>query len=123
MTHLHKKQCLQNCLNRLCKEFEVPKPFFRIPDEIEWNREKVGGYYNGFPPCITLNPRFYNNDIGTALRIVRHEFGHYLCERHDKPDGQERNCIKFEKNLFALKIMPKFQTTLDNFCFLTHQSE
>lgn len=113
MQHLNRKQCLQDCINRLCREFNVPTPFFRIPDE--WNRENVGGIYFGLPPCIELNPKWYYHDIGTALKIVRHEFGHYLCERHDRFDGEEKNCIKFERNLFAFKIMPKFQTTLFQF--------
>jgi predicted SprT family Zn-dependent metalloprotease len=119
MAQFSRKQILQNCLNKLAKEFNVPAPMLTIPDK--WQRENCGGLFIELPPTIMINPRYYFNDLAFAIKILRHEFAHYLIVRLElRIKKQEMTCVAFERKITALGILPHSQKTLQ---FATNEKE
>jgi predicted SprT family Zn-dependent metalloprotease len=115
-----RKALIQRCLERLAKEFNMPYPQWFIEDP--WTRKpNIAGIFHIYPPFLSFNPKFIAENTDT-LETVRHEFGHYLISekmfdypefsRFAKKREQEKACCRFERNLFALGILPKNQRRL-----------
>lgn len=99
-----------NLLHRLCKEFDVAIPSLNCDTE----------YCNDCDACyfayeIHVHPQTFKN-MGRTVTCIRHEFAHYMQDLNGIEKRLEKQARRFEKNIFALGILPKPQKTLTEFC-------
>ena len=97
---------IQNTVKRLCHEFGVPSPKLTIKP-----LKTLHGFYT--LDEITLNFETLVNNLGEAVRTIRHEFAHYLEDYLALPQKKsELKAKHFENNIHALGLLPKNQKKL-----------
>jgi len=96
-----------NIIYKLSKDFDVPTPILL---EAEPSKDHSGCYWDN---QIYIGKDTFHNMFHTAI-LARHEFGHYLEDRFDL-STKERDIKAFEKNTYALGILPKSQKLLTDF--------
>ena len=94
-------------LAKLSREFGVS-----IPDlDADCPANLSGCYYCGE---VHVNEETLRSIVRT-VKTSRHEFAHYLQDLFNLEGKAELKARRFERNLFALGLLPKSQTVLVSF--------
>ena len=101
-----------NLLYRLCRNFDVAVP--PLIDDAEYCDDCDACY---FPYEIHIHPEVFKN-MSRTITCIRHEFAHYMQDLNGIEKRIEKQARRFEKDIFALGILPKSQKTLTDFCAL-----
>jgi hypothetical protein len=102
-------QKLRDLINKLSAEFDVDPPKLAAT-----SMSSIHGFYG--VGVITINAMTVAHDFAEAKRTIRHEFCHYLQDQYDLPEKRvELQAKRFENDLWCLPILPKSQTTLEQF--------